>query len=130
MCAYFTMLEMGCWGGSAIGSDITTTAVTIATILPTVKLLVSIRNPTDRAYSHFWHFAGPCYDSYPKRDAACFHNLAIEQVGGWVDVSKSRKAFFFLLHFENLNTCLSSSFMCSPLLILITLLKGCQSSQL
>lgn len=71
---------MGCWGDRSVGTSISSTALTISSLIPKVKLLVSMRNPTDRAYSHFWHFAPPCYTSKPKRDPQCFHTLALQQV--------------------------------------------------
>ena len=61
--------------------SITSTVLNVKHLLPTsTKLLVILRDPVERSYSHYWHWSAPCRMEQPRRTPECFHNLVVEQI--------------------------------------------------
>eukprot|EP00614_Pseudopedinella_elastica_P011928 CAMPEP_0172596434 /NCGR_PEP_ID=MMETSP1068-20121228/16212_1 /TAXON_ID=35684 /ORGANISM="Pseudopedinella elastica, Strain CCMP716" /LENGTH=251 /DNA_ID=CAMNT_0013395445 /DNA_START=584 /DNA_END=1336 /DNA_ORIENTATION=+ len=76
---YFSK-ALGCWGAQVGSLDVDVTASNVALLIPTARLLVVVRDPTDRAYSHYWHFGEGCGVPLPKLDPACFHKTVAAQI--------------------------------------------------
>lgn len=65
--------QFGCANGPY---PINTTMVNIRLTIPNAKLIVLVRDPVDRAYSHYHHFLDPeqCRAwGHPKKNPGCFH---------------------------------------------------------
>ena len=61
--------------------SISSTVLNVKHLLPTsTKLLVILRDPVERSYSHYWHWSAPCRMEQPRRTPQCFHNLVVEQI--------------------------------------------------
>ena len=59
-----------------------TTAMNIQRQIPHAKLIVLVRDPIDRAFSHFHHFYDPnkCRPQHPGKTPECFHDHIKEQI--------------------------------------------------
>ena len=73
--------NFGCVGSAAGLSSHNATAWNIRRFAPvTTKLLVILRDPVRRAYSHYWHWSEPCREEQPRRTPQCFEELALRQI--------------------------------------------------
>ena len=72
-CKYQNTHHFGCANGRF---PLNSTAVNIRTMIPGAKLVVLLRDPVDRAYSHFLHFEDPAHCDNRKRSPRCFHRKA------------------------------------------------------
>ena len=76
-CKYDSTHHFGCANRAF---PINSTAVNIRVMIPRAKLVVLLRDPVDRAYSHFLHFEDPTNCEKRKRSPQCFHQKASDLV--------------------------------------------------
>lgn len=73
-CKYHKTQHFGCANGRY---PINSTAINILTMIPRAKLVILLRDPVDRAYSHFLHFEDPKGCEKRRRDPECFQHKVL-----------------------------------------------------